>query len=36
MAAINAAFLFIINYLSAYENNIYNRRANKYDRAFFK
>ena len=31
MAAINAAFLFILNYLSAYENDIYNRRANRYD-----
>lgn len=31
MAAINAAFLFILNYLSAYEKNIYNRRTNRYD-----
>ena len=31
MAAITAAFLFILNYLSVYENNIYNRRTNRYD-----
>lgn len=31
MAAITAAFLFILNYLSVYENNIHNRRANRYD-----